>query len=123
MYFQPKPYTFPTQNQHVFNAKFLSTCFQHKQSYYQRKSYTNVFSIQNNDAATAFHRGRASPDGDASIARNSLVAAEDIKKSQKFTIKNIIAKRPGTGISPMHLFKVIGKKAKKNFVRDELIKI
>ena len=57
------------------------------------------------------------------IARNSLVAAESIKKGKKFTIKNIIAKRPGTGISPMYLFKVIGKRAKKNFVRDELIKI
>ena len=57
------------------------------------------------------------------IARNSLVAAENIKKGKKFTIKNIIAKRPGTGISPMYLFKVIGKRAKKNFVRDELIKI
>ena len=57
------------------------------------------------------------------IARNSLVAAINIKKGNKFTMKNIIAKRPGTGISPMKLFRVIGKIAKKNFTQDELIKL
>ena len=57
------------------------------------------------------------------IARNSLVAAINIKKGNKFTMKNIIAKRPGTGISPMKLFRVIGKIAKKDFTRDELIKL
>ena len=34
-----------------------------------------------------------------SIARNSLVASTEIKKGEKFTKKNITAKRPGTGIS------------------------
>ena len=57
------------------------------------------------------------------IARNSLVAAINIKKGNKFTMKNIIAKRPGTGISPMKLFRVIGKIAKKNFAQDELIQL
>ena len=38
-------------------------------------------------------------------------------------MKNIIAKRPGTCISPMKLFRVIGKIAKKNFTQDELIKL
>ena len=58
-----------------------------------------------------------------SIARNSLVASTEIKKGEKFTKKNITAKRPGTGISPMLINKVIGKTAKKNFQHDELIKI
>ena len=57
------------------------------------------------------------------IARNSIVAARNIKKGEKFTSKNLIMKRPGNGISPMNLFKVIGKIAKKNFVQDELIKL
>ena len=57
------------------------------------------------------------------IARNSLVAAKNIKKGEKFTQNNLTAKRPGGGISPMKLFKVIGKIAKKNFVQDELIKL
>ena len=57
------------------------------------------------------------------IVRNSLVASYEIKKGEKFTKKNITAKRPGTGISPMIINKVIGKIAKKNFQYDELIKI
>jgi N,N'-diacetyllegionaminate synthase len=57
------------------------------------------------------------------IARNSLVASCEIKKGQKFSKNNIIAKRPGNGISPMLINKVIGKVAKKNFHTDELIKI
>ena len=57
------------------------------------------------------------------IARNSLVAAKNIKKGEKFTENNLAVKRPGDGISPMKLFQVVGKIAKKNFVRDELIKI
>lgn len=56
------------------------------------------------------------------IARNSLVAAIDIRKGEKFTVKNLAVKRPGSGISPMKLFKIVGKIAKKNFVQDELIK-
>ena len=56
------------------------------------------------------------------IARNSLVAATDIKKGQKFTVKNLAVKRPGNGISPMKLFKIVGKIAKKDFDQDELIK-
>ena len=57
------------------------------------------------------------------IARNSLVAAIDINKGEKFTVKNLAVKRPGNGISPMKIFKMVGKVAKKNFVQDELIKI
>ena len=57
------------------------------------------------------------------ISRPSIVAAKEIKKGEKFTIKNLTIKRPGNGISPMKLFKVIGKIAKKNFIQDELIKL
>ena len=47
----------------------------------------------------------------------------EIKKGEKFTTKNLTIKRPGDGISPMQLFKVIGKIAKRNFSEDELIKL
>ena len=46
-----------------------------------------------------------------------------IKKGEKFTELNLAVKRPGSGISPMKLFQIVGKIAKKNFVQDELIKI
>ncbi len=57
------------------------------------------------------------------IARNSLVAKCEIKKGQRFSRTNITAKRPGNGISPMLVDKVLGKIAQKNFEEDELIKI
>ena len=57
------------------------------------------------------------------IARTSIVASKEIKKGEKFTSKNLTIKRPGNGISPMKLFKVIGKIAKKSFSEDELIKL
>jgi N,N'-diacetyllegionaminate synthase len=57
------------------------------------------------------------------IARRSIVAARDIKKGEVFTEKNITVKRPATGISPMVWDKVIDKKARKDFLSDELITI
>jgi N,N'-diacetyllegionaminate synthase len=57
------------------------------------------------------------------IVRTSIVAAQKIKKGEKFTSKNLTIKRPGNGISPMKLFKVIGKISKKNYSEDELIKL
>ena len=57
------------------------------------------------------------------IIRKSLVANVFIKKGQKFDHNNILPKRPAGGISPMNIQKVLGKKAKKNFLPDEIIKI
>ena len=57
------------------------------------------------------------------IIRKSLVASKNIYKGQKFTIKNIIPKRPSGGISPMNIEKVLGKIAKKDFKSDEIIKL
>jgi N,N'-diacetyllegionaminate synthase len=57
------------------------------------------------------------------IVRTSIVALKSIKKGEKFTNKNLTTKRPGNGISPMKLFRIIGKIAKKNFFEDELIKL
>ena len=57
------------------------------------------------------------------IARNSIFARKKINKNQKFTEDNLIVKRPATGISPMLWKKIIGKKAKKIFLKDDLIKL
>ena len=55
------------------------------------------------------------------IVRKSIVALKFIKKGDIFSLRNVGAKRPGTGISPMRIFKVIGKRAKRNFNKDQLI--
>jgi|TARA_B100001989_G_C24529083_1_gene460486 N,N'-diacetyllegionaminate synthase len=56
------------------------------------------------------------------IARKSIVAKMMINKGEKFTRFNLTCKRPGNGISPMNWYKIIGKKAKKKFDIDEIIK-
>lgn len=56
-------------------------------------------------------------------ARKSLVAKRDIKMGEEFTEENIAVKRPGNGISPMMWTSVIGSKAGRNFVTNELIEI
>lgn len=57
------------------------------------------------------------------IARKSIVAACEIQKGEIFTIENLAIKRPGTGLPPSYLEKIVGKKAKKDFNKDELIGI
>lgn len=55
--------------------------------------------------------------------RKSIVAKENIIKNEKFTTSNITFKRPGNGISPMLYKKILKKKSKYVFYKDELIKI
>ncbi|QBM16366.1 N,N'-diacetyllegionaminic acid synthase [Marinobacter sp. JH2] len=57
------------------------------------------------------------------IARKSLVAARPIKAGEAFTEDNLMAKRPGTGISPMQWDDVIGRTAPRDFSEDELIEL
>ncbi|NDA67122.1 MAG: response regulator [Verrucomicrobia bacterium] len=55
------------------------------------------------------------------IVRKSLVAFKTIEAGELFSMENICAKRPGTGISPMRLDEVLGKPARRRFAADELI--
>ena len=55
------------------------------------------------------------------VARKSLVAIRDIQKGELFSEANIAAKRPGSGISPMEWDSLIGARAAKDFLKDELI--
>ena len=57
------------------------------------------------------------------IIRKSIVAGINIKKGERFSQKNLAFKRPGYGISPMDVKKILGKKSKKNFKEDDLIKL
>lgn len=57
------------------------------------------------------------------VARKSIVAKKAIKKGEVFTQDNITAKRPGSGISPMKWYEVIGNRAVKDFEEDELISL
>ncbi|MBI5542164.1 MAG: N-acetylneuraminate synthase [Bacteroidia bacterium] len=57
------------------------------------------------------------------VARKSIYAASFIRKGEVFTDKNIIIKRPGIGISPMHWDDIIGREAGRDFQEDEIIEI
>jgi N,N'-diacetyllegionaminate synthase len=57
------------------------------------------------------------------IVRKSLVAIRPIEAGEPFSIQNIGAKRPGTGISPMRLDEVLGKPAPRHFAPDELVEL
>ncbi|MBA2877262.1 N-acetylneuraminate synthase [Anoxybacillus kamchatkensis] len=55
------------------------------------------------------------------IARKSLVAAQAIRRGEKFTFNNLTVKRPGTGIKPYYYWDYIGKIAERNYGKDEVI--
>ena len=56
------------------------------------------------------------------IVRKSIYAKKDIKKGDIYSVDNLVTKRPFMGISASEWHKLIGKKAQKNFCKDDLIK-
>lgn len=57
------------------------------------------------------------------VARRSLVAARAIRAGESFSEDNLVAKRPGTGISPMQWDEIMGQRAPRDFAPDELIEL
>ena len=57
------------------------------------------------------------------VARKSIIAKKNIGKGEVLTTENLTVKRPGTGISPMKWYEVIGNKAIRDFSEDEMIEI
>jgi len=55
------------------------------------------------------------------IARKSIVALKDIKKGENFSESNLTTMRPGLGISAMKWKKVVGRKALRNYKKNEMI--
>lgn len=66
-------------------------------------------------------RPTASEAGNAKAARKSIVARTEIRKGQLFTQENLAVKRPGTGISPMRWFELLGQAAGRDYREDEVI--
>jgi len=55
------------------------------------------------------------------LIRKSLVANTNIKKGEVFNENNLTCKRPGTGKPPSLWDNYFGKKAKKDYIKDQLI--
>ena len=56
------------------------------------------------------------------FARRSIVIKGNLKKGHIIKNKDLICKRPGTGISPIYFNKVVGKRLKNNKKDDEILK-
>ncbi len=56
------------------------------------------------------------------VARKSIVTNKFLKKNHKLKKNDVVFKRPGTGISPLELDKILGKKLNKNLESDRVIK-
>jgi N,N'-diacetyllegionaminate synthase len=57
------------------------------------------------------------------IVRKSICAKIQIQKGEKFSLNNLVVLRPGNGISPMKILKLIGTKAKYDFKKNQQIKL
>ncbi len=57
--------------------------------------------------------------GNMAVARKSLIAARDIAKGDVFSAENLTCKRPGNALSPMRYWDYLGKKALRDFAKDE----
>lgn len=55
------------------------------------------------------------------VARKSIVAKHSIRKGEIFTSDNLTSKRPGTGISPMKWYDLLGKTASRDYSPDQQI--
>ena len=88
---------------------------------YELKSM--ISSIRNIEAAlgTGSKRPTESERKNIHIARKSLVASSTIKKGDILSVSNMTAKRPGSGISPMEIDRLIGVKAVRSYRLDEQI--
>ncbi len=97
----------------------------HKASLEPQELAEMVKSIRNIEKALGNGDKAPSPSEQKNIAvaRKSIVAKTKINSGEIFSEKNITVKRPGTGISPMKWFEVLGKKAIRDFDEDELIEI
>lgn len=57
------------------------------------------------------------------VIRKSLVAQKEILQGDLFTSENLTAKRPGIGLSPMEISKVLGTTATRDYAIDEIIEM
>jgi sialic acid synthase SpsE len=55
------------------------------------------------------------------LVRRSVTARTDIKKGDIFTPENLKLVRPGTGIHPKHFEQVLGRKAKTDIEKEEVV--
>jgi len=97
----------------------------HKASVQPDELKAMVKAIRNTEAALGDGIKRASESELESklVVRKSIVAAREVEAGEVLTETNLAVKRPGTGISPTEWDAVLGKRAKRKFMTDELVEL
>lgn len=85
------------------------------------KAMTEAIRIVEKAVGSAEKHVTPSERSNLNVARKSIVARKPIRAGETFTVRNVTVKRPGTGISPMRWYQVIGQKASRDFNTDDLI--
>jgi len=95
----------------------------HKASLEPKELKAMVSSIRNIEKALGDYEKKPSPSerDNINIARKSIMSKQAIKKGDILTEKNITAKRPGTGVTPMAWDQIIGTAAIKDYQMDDFI--
>jgi sialic acid synthase SpsE len=57
----------------------------------------------------------------AVVARKSVVAAKTIAKGEKLSLDNLVIKRPGHGIQPKDIGKLVGLRVNRAIAKDEVL--
>ena len=118
----------------AFGAKIIEKHFtlnkndkgpDHKASISVQELSNLVSSVKNvyNSLGSGIKKVTKSEIRNIKIVRKSIVAKKNIYSGELFNENNLTTKRPSTGLSPLLWNKVLGKKAKKNFKKNELIRI
>ncbi|HZS37724.1 MAG TPA: N-acetylneuraminate synthase [Polyangia bacterium] len=95
----------------------------HKASLEPRELQAMIASIRAVEQALGHALKAPSPSEakNVAIARKSLTAARAIRRGEPFTVENLTAKRPGSGISPMRFDEFLGRLAARDYEEDEPI--
>jgi N,N'-diacetyllegionaminate synthase len=107
----------------TLNKKFIGP--DHKASLEPKEFKELVLKIRNIEKALGDGKKKISKSEkkNLKIARKSIFVLKDIKKGERYSLQNLTTKRPGTGISPMKIKYIIGKKSKKSHFKDSILKI
>jgi len=96
----------------------------HAASLEPRELKQMIISIRNIEMAISGNgEKKPSPSEEKNLksVRKSLHVARDIKKGENIRVNDLISLRPGTGISPMEIDKLIGMKLKENLSKYDII--
>lgn len=97
----------------------------HKASLEPRELKEMVKAIRHVETALGTFRKAPAPSElkNISVARKSLVAAKYIQKGESFTEGNLTFKRSGNGIAPIFYWDLLGRKASRDYLPDELVEL